>query len=137
MSAPPLILVVEDNAANQLLVREVLQPAGYRIEVASTSNQALELLKTFTPALILMDMELPGRDGLSLTRLLKSMSPTAAVPVVAMTGHTGLQWRHDARAAGCAGFISKPIDVHTLPILVSGFLAAAAQSPESKDERRT
>jgi CheY-like chemotaxis protein len=123
MSAPPLILVVEDNASNQLLVREVLQPAGYRVEVASTSNQALELLETFTPALILMDMELPGRDGLSLTRLLKSMSPTAAVPVVAMTGHTGLQWRADARAAGCAGFISKPIDVHTLPKLVSEFLA--------------
>jgi CheY-like chemotaxis protein len=137
MSAPPLILVVEDNASNQLLVREVLQPAGYRVEVASTSNQALELLKNSTPALILMDMELPGRDGLSLTRLLKSMSPTAAIPVVAMTGHTSLQWRADARAAGCAGFITKPIDVHTLPTRVSEFLAGAGRSPESKDERRT
>ena len=132
MSAPPLILVVEDNASNQLLVREVLQPAGYRIEVASTSNQALGLLETFTPALILMDMQMPGRDGLSLTRLLKSRSPTAAVPVVAMTGHTSLQWRTEARAAGCAGFISKPIDVHTLPTRVSEFLAGG-QSPESED----
>lgn len=129
MSARPLILVVEDNASNQLLVREVLEPTGYEIEVASTSNQALELLENTTPALILMDMELPGRDGLSLTRLLKSMSSTAAIPVVAMTGHTSLQWREDARAAGCAGFISKPIFVRTLPARVSEFLAGARQLP--------
>jgi CheY-like chemotaxis protein len=114
----------------------VLEPAGYRIEVASTSNQALELLETFTPALILMDMELPGRDGLSLTRLLKSMSPTATVPVVAMTGHTSLQWRAEARAAGCAGFISKPISVRTLPTQVSGFLAGAGPAPWRADYPR-
>jgi two-component system, cell cycle response regulator DivK len=125
-----LILVVEDNASNQLLVREILEPAGYRVEVASTSTQALELLETFTPALILMDMELPGRDGLSLTRLLKSMSPTVSVPVVAMTGHTSLQWRTDARTAGCAGFITKPIDVHALPTRVSEFVAGG-RSPQS------
>jgi CheY-like chemotaxis protein len=125
MSAPPLILVVEDNASNQLLVREVLEPAGYRIEAASTASQALDLLQTMSPALILMDMELPGKDGLSLTRLLKSMSPTTAIPIVAMTAHTSLQWRQDTRAAGCAGFISKPIDIHALPTRVSEFLAGA------------
>jgi two-component system cell cycle response regulator DivK len=127
MSPLPLILVVEDNASNLLLVREVLEPAGYRIEVASTANQALQLLETLAPDLILMDMELPGRDGLSLTRLLKSLSPTAAVPVVAMTAHTSLQWRTDARAAGCVGFVSKPIDIHTLPTRISEFLAGAVQ----------
>jgi two-component system, cell cycle response regulator DivK len=131
MSAPPLILVVEDNASNQLLVREVLEPAGYRIEVASTASQALDLLQTMTPALILMDMELPGKDGLSLTRLLKSMSPTTAIPIVAMTAHTSLQWRQDARAAGCAGFISKPIDIHALPTRVSEFLAGAGPPREA------
>jgi CheY-like chemotaxis protein len=133
MSARPLILIVEDNASNQLLVREILEPTGYEIEVASTSNQALELLDSMTPALILMDMELPGRDGLSLTRLLKSMSSTSGIPVVAMTGHTSLRWREDARAAGCAGFISKPIVVHTLPARVSEFLAAASQLQWSED----
>lgn len=125
MSAKPLILVVEDDSSNQLLVRTVLEPAGYRVEVASTSSQALERLKALTPALILMDVELPGRDGLSLTRLLKSLLPTAAIPVVAMTGHTSLQARRDALAAGCVGFISKPIDVHTLAERVSEFLAEA------------
>ena len=123
MNASPLILVVEDNASNQMLAREVLEAAGYRVEVASTSSQALERLKTVNPSLILMDVELPGKDGLSLTRLLKTMSPTATIPVVAMTAHTSLQARQDALAAGCAGFISKPIDVHTFPARVADFLA--------------
>ncbi len=121
----PLILLVEDNSANQLLVRAVLEPVGYQVEVASTATQALERLKAITPALILMDLELPGRDGLSLTRLLKSMSPTTAIPVVAMTSHTSLQTRSDALEAGCIAFISKPIDVHTFPARISELLAGA------------
>lgn len=125
MTAQPLILVVDDNSSNQLLVREVLEAAGYQIEVASTASQALDRLKTTTPAMILMDIELPGKDGLSLTRLLKSMSPTTAIPVVAMTAHTSLQTRADALAAGCAGFISKPIDIHALPGRVAGIIAGS------------
>jgi two-component system cell cycle response regulator DivK len=121
----PLILVVDDNASNQLLVQAVLEPAGYRVDVASTANQALERLKAVTPNLILMDLELPGKDGLSLTRLLKSMSPTTSIPVVAMTSHTSLQTRSDALQAGCVGFISKPLDIHGLPGRVAEFLAGA------------
>ncbi len=123
MKGKPLILVVEDNAANQMLAREVLEQAGYQVEVASTASQALDRLKTFTPALILMDVELPGKDGLSLTRLLKSMSPTTAIPVVALTAHTNLQARTDALQAGCVGFISKPIDVRTFSARIEEFLA--------------
>jgi len=122
VTSEPLILLVEDNASNQLLVRAVLEPAGFRVDVASTASQALEHLKKRTPALILMDLEL-----LSLTRLLKTMSPTTAIPVVAMTAHTSLQTRTDALAAGCAGFISKPIDVHTFPARVSEFLKGAKE----------
>jgi CheY-like chemotaxis protein len=123
VKALPLILVVEDNASNQLLVRTVLEGAGYRVEVASTASQALDRLKIMSPALILMDVELPGKDGLSLTRLLKTMSTTTAIPVVAMTSHTSLQARQDALQAGCAGFISKPIDVHTLSARIADFMA--------------
>ena len=123
MTSLPVILVVEDDAASQMLVREVLEPAGYHVEVASTTSQALEHLKTSAPALILMDVDLPGKDGLSLTRLLKSMSPTAAIPVIALTAHTNLQARRDALAAGCAGFISKPIDVRTFPSRVRDYIA--------------
>jgi CheY-like chemotaxis protein len=127
VSEQPLIFVVEDNSSNQMLVRAVLEPLGYRVEVASTATQALERLKTLTPALILMDVELPGKDGLSLTRLLKSMSPTVRIPVVAMTAHTNLQARQDALEAGCAGFVSKPIDIHAFPVRVAEFLAAPRQ----------
>ena len=123
MKGKPLILVVEDNGANQMLAREVLEQAGYEVEVASTASQALDHLKTSIPALILMDVELPGKDGLSLTRLLKSMSPTTAIPVVALTAHTSLQARTDALQAGCVGFISKPIDVRTFSARVEEFLA--------------
>jgi len=125
VSGPTTILVVEDNASNQLLVRAVLEPAGYLVEVASTASQALDRLKTSNPALILMDVELPGKDGLSLTRLLKTMSPTTRIPVVAMTSHTSLQARQDALEAGCVGFISKPIDVRTFPARIAEFLAGA------------
>jgi two-component system, cell cycle response regulator DivK len=128
-----LILVVEDDSSNQLLVRDVLEPAGFRVEVASTSSQALERLKHLTPALILMDVELPGKDGLSLTRLLKSQLPTTAIPVVAMTGHTSLQARGDALEAGCIGFISKPIDVNTLADRISEFLAVARQQDSARN----
>ena len=123
MSGQQLILLVDDNSSNQLLVQTVLEPAGYHVEVASTASQALDRLKTMTPAMILMDLELPGKDGLSLTRLLKSMSPTTGIPVVAMTSHTSLQTRADALAAGCTAFISKPIDIHALPGRIAGILA--------------
>src|SRR5260370_29146906 len=96
VTSEPLILLVEDNASNRLLVRSVLEPAGFRVEVASTATQALQHLKTQTPSLILMDLELPGKDGLALTRLLKSMSPTTAIPVVAMTSHASIHGRNDA-----------------------------------------
>jgi CheY-like chemotaxis protein len=125
VSGQPLILLVDDNSSNQLLVQAVLEPAGYHIEVASTASQALDRLKTMTPAMILMDLELPGKDGLSLTRLLKSMSPTTGIPVVAMTSHTSLQTRADALAAGCTAFISKPIDIHALPGRIAGILAGS------------
>jgi len=123
VSGQQLILLVDDNSSNQLLVQTVLEPAGYHVEVASTASQALDRLKTMTPAMILMDLELPGKDGLSLTRLLKSMSPTTGIPVVAMTSHTSLQTRADALAAGCTAFISKPIDIHALPGRIAGILA--------------
>lgn len=119
------ILVVEDDPANQMLARTVLEGAGYEVHVATTSEDALHVVESELPALILMDVELPGRDGLSLTRLLKSMSSTTAVPVVAMTAHATLQQRQEAIAAGCIGFITKPIDVHTFASRVADFLTAS------------
>lgn len=122
MSERALILVVEDNATNRLLASSVLEREGYRVELAESSEEALERLRTCTPDLILMDVQLPGMDGLALTRLLKSAPETTAIPVVALTAHAMIGDRDQALAAGCAGYISKPIDTRTLGVEVREFL---------------
>ncbi len=131
MSAKPLIFVVEDDPANQLLFRAVLEGAGYEVEVASTAAEARERLAAVSPALILMDVQLPGEDGLSLTRWLKFMHETSSIPVVALTASTRARDREAAMAAGCIGFISKPIDVGTFPSRVADFL----DSPRGETSR--
>lgn len=122
MGGKRLILLVEDNEANQMLVQVVLEGAGYEVEVAGTAAEARERVQAKTPALILMDVHLPGEDGLSLTRWLKFMHETASIPVVALTASGRLRDREAAMSAGCIGFISKPIDVLTFPGRVASFL---------------
>jgi CheY-like chemotaxis protein len=122
MSRPVLILVVEDNPTNQLLTSAVLEREGYQVEVADSSPMALRLLADHKPDLILMDVQLPGLDGLSLARTLMSMTETAAIPIVALTAHAMAGDREQALAAGCAGYITKPIDTRTFGEQVRAFL---------------
>jgi CheY-like chemotaxis protein len=122
MSRPALILVVEDNPTNQLLTSAVLEREGYQVEVADSSPMALRLLADHKPDLILMDVQLPGLDGLSLARTLMSMTETAAIPIVALTAHAMAGDREQALAAGCAGYITKPIDTRTFGEQVRAFL---------------
>jgi CheY-like chemotaxis protein len=129
--AKPLILIVEDNPENQVLFQAVLDGAGYEIHLAGTADEARERLKTISPALILMDVHLPGEDGLSLTRWLKFMHETESIPVVALTASGRLRDREAAMTAGCVGFISKPIDVHTFPSRVAQFLEAPQKEVRS------
>jgi len=117
-----LILVVEDNEANQMLVRAVLELEGYRVVLAGSASEVLERLQESWPDLILMDVQLPGEDGLSLTRRLKADPATAAIPVVALTAHAMTGDRELAMNAGCAGYISKPIDTRTFGLQVTQFL---------------
>ncbi|MGH3628698.1 MAG: response regulator, partial [Sciscionella sp.] len=84
---PPLILVVDDNPAGQLLVTTVLQLDGYQVEGAGSASEVLERLRIRTPDLILMDVQLPGQDGLSLTRQLKADPATASIRIVALTAY--------------------------------------------------
>jgi CheY-like chemotaxis protein len=130
MKAPPRILVVDDNEAGQLLVCSVLQLQEFRVDSAGSAVEVLERLKAHTPDLILMDVQLPGQDGLSLTRQLKADPATAAIPIVALTAHAMPGDREQALAAGCVGYISKPIDTRTLGDQVREFLSA--QRPESR-----
>lgn len=125
MTQNPLILVVEDNEANQMLARAVLELEGYEVRVAGSAPEAQNELTACAPDLILMDVQLPGQDGLSFTRALKSDPSTASIPVVAMTAHAMSGDREQAISAGCAGYISKPIDTRTLGSQVRQFLPAA------------
>ncbi|HLQ14234.1 MAG TPA: response regulator [Candidatus Eisenbacteria bacterium] len=113
MSYQPLVLLVEDNEANQLLARSVLEREGYRVEVAGAADEAREKLVERLPNLILMDVQLPGRDGLSLTRELKADPTTKNIPVIALTAHAMTGDREQTIAAGCLGYIAKPIDTRT------------------------
>lgn len=122
MSGRSLILVVEDNEANQMLVRAVLELEGYRVEVAGSALEALDLIKASAPDLVLMDIQLPGQDGLSLTRDLKADPTTNDIPVVALTAHAMRGDRELALKAGCAGYISKPIDTRTFGSQVGQYL---------------
>jgi two-component system cell cycle response regulator len=120
----PIVLIVEDNPANQLLVSAVLEREGYRIELAASAVGARAVLDRSLPDLILMDVQLPGVDGLTFTRELKADPATAGIPVVALTALAMSGDRERALEAGCAGYISKPINTRTFAADVRGYLAA-------------
>jgi CheY-like chemotaxis protein len=116
------VLIVDDNALNQKLVSEVLEAAEFSVSRAMDAIQAELSLKQAVPDLVLMDLALPGMDGLSLTRKLRLEQRFDGMPIVALTASgTG---GDDRRAidAGCDGYISKPIDVRTFATTVRAFL---------------
>lgn len=114
--------MIEDNPANQLLAAAVLEREGIEVELAGTPSEAIERVKTRLPALILMDLQLPGQNGLDLARQFKSDPLTAAIPIVALTANAMNGDRETSLAAGCEGYISKPIDTRTFGALVRKFL---------------
>ncbi|HKQ62055.1 MAG TPA: ATP-binding protein [Candidatus Polarisedimenticolaceae bacterium] len=119
------ILVVEDNPLNRKLVRNVLQARGYRVLEAQTGEEALRQLRGGLPDLVLMDLQLPGMDGLEVTRRLKADPATRSVPIVALTAHARTGDEERAREAGCAGYITKPIRLAIFPAQVDEFLLSA------------
>jgi len=120
------ILIVEDNPVNLKLASELLEMEGYAVERAVDAERAQELLRAAVPDLILMDIALPGMDGLALTRRLKSDDRLKHVPVVAMTAFAMKGDEGKALAAGCDGYITKPIDTRRLPEQVAAFLRRSA-----------
>jgi len=122
----PTILIIEDNVANQMLVSAVLEREGYRLQVAGSAVEAQAELDRGLPNLILMDVQLPGIDGLTFTRQLKADPATSHIPVVALTALAMAGDRERALAAGCAGYISKPINTRTFADEVRGYLLAKA-----------
>jgi CheY-like chemotaxis protein len=108
------ILVVEDNDMNMQLVEFLLEEGGYDIVKATSGEEALSLTREgAAPDLILMDIHLPGMDGLSVVRAMKEDTRTARIPILALTAHAMRGDRDRFLEAGCDGYISKPIDVKT------------------------
>ncbi len=122
MNGPAMILIVEDNEANRLLAGAVLEREGYRVDMAGNAEEALQKLANGAPDLILMDVQMPGMDGLTLTRRLKGDARTADIPVVALTALAMMGDRERTLEAGCSGYISKPINTRTFASEVSKYL---------------
>jgi two-component system, cell cycle response regulator DivK len=116
------ILIVDDNPTNLKLASQVLEAEGYTVDLAVDAEQAQELLQHMTPDLILMDIALPGMDGLTLTRKLKADEKLMHIPVIAMTAFAMKGDDQKARDAGCNGYITKPIDTRKFPQQVAAFL---------------
>ncbi|MBX3697298.1 MAG: response regulator [Dokdonella sp.] len=120
------ILIVDDNPVNLKLARNVLEIEGYTVDGAVDAEDALVYLGTHSPDLILMDIALPGMDGLALTRKLKADPRWRAIPVIALTAFAMLTDERQARDAGCDGYITKPIDTRQLPLTVGAHLRTGA-----------
>lgn len=112
------VLVIDDHPANTKLVTFVLQARGLAVVTAASAEEALTVLEREVPSLILMDVQLPGTDGLELTRRLRADPRFADVPIVAVTAYAMARDEQAAYAAGCNAFVSKPIDTRALGELV-------------------
>ena len=121
--AGELILIVEDNEKNRKLVRDVLQFKGYRTLEAETAELGLELARESQPALILMDIQLPGMNGIDALGHLRADVATRHIPVIAVTASAMMQDRQRILAAGFDAYQSKPIDVKAFLTLVAQALA--------------
>jgi CheY-like chemotaxis protein len=121
MSGEP-ILIVDDNATNLKLARVILAAEGYVVKTADDAEEALTVLEAFRPTLILMDLQLPGMDGLTLVRQLRRDPRCATTWIVALTAYAMKGDEEKALAAGCDGYATKPIDPETLSSVVASFV---------------
>jgi CheY-like chemotaxis protein len=123
--AGELLLIVDDNPANMKVASLLLTAEGYDVRTATSAEEVLLLLETIHPLLILLDLQLPGMDGLELTRRLKADPSRRNICILAVTAYAMRGDEENARAAGCDGYITKPIDTRTLPSVVSRYLDRA------------
>lgn len=117
-----LVLVIEDNPLNMKLVRQLLLIGKYRILESTCSEDGLEIARRHHPDLILMDIQLPGMDGLAATRCLKEDPQLRCIPVVALTSFAMADDELKAREAGCDGVITKPINTRTFLQTISEYM---------------
>jgi two-component system cell cycle response regulator DivK len=123
------ILIIEDNAANMKLAVLLLRNAGHTPLCATDAETGLTLARASRPDLILMDIQLPGMDGLTATQLLKQDPVTAAIPVIALTAMAMKADREKSLRAGCDEYIAKPLRYQSLYAAIDALLARSAAEP--------
>ncbi len=116
------ILVIEDNDRNRRLVKILLSAKGYDVIEAKTGEEALIYLNEEKPDLILLDVQLPNMDGLTLTQNIRSQPQLKDIPIIAVTAYAMKGDRERVLSAGCDAYVSKPIDTRALPELIDNFL---------------
>jgi two-component system cell cycle response regulator DivK len=121
-----VILIVEDNPFNLKLVRDILRHLGYHTLEAESAEDGIELARSHRPELILMDVQLPGMDGVDAVARLRADPTTAGLVVVALTAFAMKEDRERFLAAGFNGYVEKPLDVRQFPGQVADFLAGAS-----------
>ena len=123
------ILVVDDNPDNVKLLVFLLRKHGYQVETAASAEEALVVLSRVRPALILLDIQLPGMDGLELTRQLKADPATRDIVILIVTAYAMKSDEERSLSAGCDGYIAKPIDTRKLPGVIATYLRPAPVPP--------
>jgi len=136
MDDPATILYIEDDPASRRLVQRVLGSRGYNVHVAADGLEGINLARETSPNLILMDINLPSMDGREITTRLRGLPDFKEIPIVALTANHSPGSRELALAAGCTGFLTKPIDVSVFPSQVKDFLQGRIE-PLSVDEKST
>src|SRR3989475_3231259 len=130
----PKVLYIEDNRENRMLVRAVLEAAGYTIVEAEDGLAGIEAAIREEPALILLDINLPGVDGYEIVAILKSFPNLASTPVIAVTAYAMQGDRQRTLVAGCDGYLQKPINVDAFPRQVAEFLGGKRERVEGREE---
>lgn len=116
------VLYIEDDRPSRVLVRRVLEAEGFRVVEAIDGPAGLDLAQTERPELILVDINMPEMDGFEVTARLRALPELGAVPIIALTANVMKGDRERTLAAGCSGYIQKPIDVDLLPVQLAAFL---------------
>lgn len=131
------VLIVDDTPVNLKLVRVLLSRQGFEVRTASTAEEALEMAQSFRPRLVLADIQLPGMDGLEMTRRLKAAPETRDTVVLALTAFAMKGDEEKAFAAGCDGYITKPIDTRTFPALIREYMSKGGDGSAAAPLART
>lgn len=134
MAKPP-VLIVDDSQVNLKVARVALEADGYEVRTAENGEEAWRMLCTFRPSSILMDLQLPGLDGFSLTKRIKAHPALRHIPIIAVTAYAMKGDRERALAVGCDDYISKPVDPILLPALIATHLTPPIEPEPRRDDR--